>query len=64
VKGQFSSLGEKLPKTPHDLKLHWYGKADVFPGRKLGHVNSPDGNVELLKAYEKNWTEFLKGLKS
>jgi 5-(carboxyamino)imidazole ribonucleotide synthase len=64
VKGQFKTLGGRLPKPEADLKLHWYGKDDVFPGRKLGHVNSASGKLDLLKAYERSWTEFLKGLKS
>jgi 5-(carboxyamino)imidazole ribonucleotide synthase len=64
VKGRFAHLEQKLPQPPTGVKLHWYGKEDVFPGRKLGHVNSSDGNVEVLKAYERSWTAFLKGLKS
>ena len=64
VEGQFKSLGELLPKPSGNLKLHWYGKGDVFPGRKLGHVNSANGKLDELKAYEKKWTEFLKGLRS
>jgi 5-(carboxyamino)imidazole ribonucleotide synthase len=64
MKGQFKSLGGRLPKPEADLKLHWYGKDKLFPGRKLGHVNSASGKLELLKAYERSWTEFLKGLKS
>jgi phosphoribosylaminoimidazole carboxylase PurK protein len=64
VKGHFAALGARIPKPPVDLKLHWYGKDDVFPGRKLGHVNSPNGDLDRLKIYEDTWIEFLKGLKT
>jgi 5-(carboxyamino)imidazole ribonucleotide synthase len=64
VKGQFKGLREKLPEPPADCVLHWYGKEDIFPGRKLGHVNSSSGNVESLQSYEQSWIQFLKGLKS
>ncbi|MEM9568568.1 MAG: 5-(carboxyamino)imidazole ribonucleotide synthase [Cyanobacteria bacterium P01_E01_bin.34] len=30
-----------------DTYLHWYGKADNRPGRKLGHVNAIADNVEV-----------------
>jgi len=69
VKGRFVGVGDKLPHPPQDLALHWYSKDDVFPGRKLGHVNaSAKSHAELqkkiseLKEYEINWTKFLKGL--
>jgi phosphoribosylaminoimidazole carboxylase PurK protein len=34
-------LPEKLPlmDPPHFLKIHWYGKSQSRPGRKLGHIN-------------------------
>ncbi len=28
-----------LPPITSRLHLHWYGKADLVPGRKLGHIN-------------------------
>ena len=37
-------VGEDLAKVPalaeeRDLALHLYGKGDIRPGRKMGHVN-------------------------
>jgi len=71
VQGRFKGLGDRLPQPPQGLSLHWYGKDDVFPGRKLGHVNvTAKSHAELqkriseLKEYEVHWTNFLKGLQS
>jgi 5-(carboxyamino)imidazole ribonucleotide synthase len=71
VQGRFKGLGSQLPRPPQGLTLHWYGKDDVFPGRKLGHVNvTAKSHAELqkriseLKEYEIHWTTFLKGLQS
>jgi 5-(carboxyamino)imidazole ribonucleotide synthase len=71
VQGRFEGLGAQLPQPPQGLTLHWYGKDDVFPGRKLGHVNvTAKSHAELqkriseLKEYEIHWTTFLKGLQS
>lgn len=33
--------------THADTQLHWYNK-DVRPGRKVGHININDGNIEYL----------------
>jgi 5-(carboxyamino)imidazole ribonucleotide synthase len=69
VKGNFVGVVNRLPHPPRGLALHWYGKDDVFPGRKLGHVNATaKSHAELqkriseLKEYEVNWTKFLRGL--
>jgi 5-(carboxyamino)imidazole ribonucleotide synthase len=71
VQGRFKGLGDRLPQPPQGLSLHWYGKDDVFPGRKLGHVNvTAKSHAELqkriseLKEYEVHWTNFIKGLQS
>lgn len=53
----FNLLGshERTPQwtLPGDVKLHWYGKAENRPGRKMGHVNAlaatPAKALELLK---------------
>jgi 5-(carboxyamino)imidazole ribonucleotide synthase len=29
-----------FPKLPGEAHLHWYGKTELRPGRKLGHVNA------------------------
>ena len=71
VKGNFVGIEKSLPQPPSGLVLHWYQKDDVFPGRKLGHVNATAKSqeelnlkIEELKTYEENWIDFLKGLKS
>ncbi|MFL5815289.1 MAG: 5-(carboxyamino)imidazole ribonucleotide synthase [Bdellovibrionia bacterium] len=55
-----------LPIAGPHSQLHWYGKKDIRPGRKLGHLNgtadSAEGLAELLKelnSCEKQWIEAL-----
>jgi 5-(carboxyamino)imidazole ribonucleotide synthase len=35
------------------MRLHWYGKSETRPGRKMGHINSlgesPDAALEVAK---------------
>ena len=40
--------GWKLPPITARLHLHWYGKADLLPGRKLGHIN---GHVRKIEEF-------------
>jgi len=45
----------RLPSwsLPGDIKLHWYGKSENRPGRKMGHINAvgptPEAALALLK---------------
>ena len=56
-----------LPVPGRSAFLHWYGKSEIRPGRKLGHLNGCAATVddldeltqELLEC-EKNWIETLK----
>jgi 5-(carboxyamino)imidazole ribonucleotide synthase len=71
IRGRFVGLDAMLPKPPAGIVLHWYGKEEVFPGRKLGHLNAvAKSSAELqtrilqLREYEEEWTRFLKGLKT
>jgi 5-(carboxyamino)imidazole ribonucleotide synthase len=60
------------PKAPsfrraQGLHLHWYGKLDVRPGRKLGHVNATardreehEAVLSLLEKTEAAWIEALQ----
>jgi 5-(carboxyamino)imidazole ribonucleotide synthase len=38
---------------PPDVRLHWYGKTENRPGRKMGHLNAlasnADAALRLLK---------------
>ncbi len=38
---------------PGDIKLHWYGKSENRPGRKMGHINAvgatPEAALALVK---------------
>ena len=42
-------------------RIHWYGKADSKPGRKMGHLNLPHGTPEesraVRAAFYAGWTE-------
>jgi 5-(carboxyamino)imidazole ribonucleotide synthase len=38
----------RLPPITARLHLHWYNKADLLPGRKLGHIN---GHVRDVQAF-------------
>lgn len=46
---------EKLPRDPQwtipkEVKLHWYGKSENRPGRKMGHINVVSASAnEALK---------------
>jgi 5-(carboxyamino)imidazole ribonucleotide synthase len=64
IQGHIEGLGKIIPEPEMGSVLHWYGKDDLFPGRKLGHVNSATGNLEELQAYETKWIDYLKGLQS
>lgn len=53
-----------LPPITARLHLHWYGKADLLPGRKLGHINGHVRDVAEfsaliaeIEACEKNWIQ-------
>jgi 5-(carboxyamino)imidazole ribonucleotide synthase len=55
-----------LPIAGPHSQLHWYGKKEIRPGRKLGHFNgtadSAEGLTDLLKelkSCEKQWIEAL-----
>ncbi|MBS1706266.1 MAG: 5-(carboxyamino)imidazole ribonucleotide synthase [Armatimonadetes bacterium] len=44
------AMMEMLAEYP-DVRLHWYGKEDIRPGRKLGHINAVGaGCLERAKA--------------
>jgi 5-(carboxyamino)imidazole ribonucleotide synthase len=42
-------------------RIHWYGKADSKPGRKMGHLNLPHGTPEEARAaraaFYEGWTQ-------
>jgi 5-(carboxyamino)imidazole ribonucleotide synthase len=55
-----------LPIAGPHSQLHWYGKKDIRPGRKLGHLNGTADSTESLaallkelKTCEKKWIEAL-----
>lgn len=67
-----NTSGGSLPPTPPSLHFHWYGKGELRPGRKMGHVTgvaasgaSPKAAeailslVNELDLYEKNWQKSL-----
>lgn len=61
-----TSASSPLPIAGAHSQLHWYGKKEIRPGRKLGHINgtadSAEGLARLLKelkSCEKQWIEAL-----
>ena len=53
-----------IPEASHEVHLHWYGKREFIPGRKLGHLNavaSGKSSISLLfkqlMACEKEWIQ-------
>jgi len=65
-------LGESTRKTealknsplPEPFYLHWYGKSESRPGRKMGHINTwssdPKKSQELLTQLRKVRDEWQK----
>ncbi len=58
---------DTFPVVPKELKLHWYNKNELFPGRKLGHLNCTADSKEeltsrmaLMEDYESKWAAALK----
>ena len=61
----YNLLGTSLQKpewslgATRDVKLHWYGKSENRPGRKMGHVTSLDSTPEKalahLKRNQREW---------
>ncbi len=54
----------RLPPITSRLHLHWYGKADLLPGRKLGHINGHVRSVqefadliEEMERCERGWID-------
>lgn len=37
------------------VHVHWYGKTELRPGRKVGHINSTEGESSALEARERFW---------
>ena len=56
-----------MPDAYPKVHVHWYGKAEIRPGRKLGHLNgaanSPEELTDLLnhlQHYHDQWVNALK----
>jgi 5-(carboxyamino)imidazole ribonucleotide synthase len=68
LQGRFEGGLKALPAPSPEIALHWYSKDELFPGRKLGHLNCVAENREqltsriaLMDNYEAQWTRALKG---
>jgi 5-(carboxyamino)imidazole ribonucleotide synthase len=68
VRGRHEGGIQNLPPVPSEIALHWYNKEDVFPGRKLGHLNCTASSLEqltsrmaLMENYERGipWRKLL-----
>lgn len=55
-----------LPRPGRFVSAHWYGKSEIRPGRKLGHLNacaqSIDGLPALLKAFDEIHERWVKDI--
>ena len=56
-----------LPLQGAEMTLHWYNKDEIFPGRKLGHLNCVadtreqlTSRIALMDNYEVRWTQRLQ----
>lgn len=49
--------GNKTPRLSRDPKgkLHWYGKSENRPGRKLGHINTTDSTPKKALTKALGW---------
>jgi len=61
------SAASPLPIAGAHSQLHWYGKKEIRPGRKLGHLNGTADTAESLSALlkelrdcESAWIEKLR----
>jgi 5-(carboxyamino)imidazole ribonucleotide synthase len=71
--GDYQQQLDELAALPH-IHVHWYGKGDCRPGRKLGHVTLLNPDVEsepsngwagdLVKQIENIWYPNLSGGKT
>ncbi len=58
-----------LPPAPEGFRLHWYGKTEVRPGRKLGHLNSSAATEDFAELrrraddYLAQWQDALRAHK-
>jgi 5-(carboxyamino)imidazole ribonucleotide synthase len=56
--------GTPLPAPTPRSQLHWYGKAELRPGRKLGHLNgtaeSPEALASLIAELESSEARWLR----
>ncbi len=51
-RGASENRAERMAEASHTLathRLHWYGKSEVRPGRKMGHINFYNLSREQLK---------------
>lgn len=60
------SQSNTAPETSGEIKLHWYGKKGIKPGRKLGHMNGVAKDIEGTKVLfqqmedaERQWVKKL-----
>jgi len=67
VQRQISGGVQTFPECPDEIKLHWYNKTELFPGRKVGHLNCVADTKEeltsrmaLMEDYESKWIKFIK----
>lgn len=67
----FSPAEMPLPVPAPSAYLHWYGKREFRPGRKLGHLNATsrsapelEGLLKELEIREKAWIKELRKLNS
>jgi len=40
----------QMPNAQNEIHLHWYGKKEMRPGRKMGHINAVGNSSEPLES--------------
>ena len=67
IPGRFSGGRNALPRPDRKISLHWYNKDEIFPERKLGHLNSVaetreelTSRIELMDNYGEELNQCLQ----
>lgn len=62
-----TSASSPLPIAGAHSQLHWYGKKEIRPGRKLGHINgvadSAESLAQLLKELKECESDWIRALR-
>ena len=67
LQGKVFRRKSRASRSGREMTLHWYNKDEIFPGRKLGHLNCVadtreqlTSRIALMDNYEVRWTQRLQ----